>query len=164
MDEYVSSPVSLDRLLFPVGTILNWTTTTVPKGWLLCDGTGYAIATYPELYAAIGTNFGSSGGFQVPNFASRTPYGAFGSLGTLVGEATVTLTGAQTGFKSHYHTIADFSTEGSSLADTGSSASAAYNRVDTGGFTSTVAAANAASSHTNLQPYISLSFIIKAFG
>jgi microcystin-dependent protein len=58
MDEYVSNPVSLDRFLFPVGTILNWTTTTIPKGWLLCDGTGYAIATYPELYAAISTGFG----------------------------------------------------------------------------------------------------------
>jgi microcystin-dependent protein len=164
MDEYVSSPVSLDRFLFPVGTILNWTTTTVPKGWLLCDGTGYAIATYPELYAAIGTSFGSSGGFQVPNFSSRTPYGTSDFVGATDGVATVTLTGAQTGFKNHFHNIADFSTEGFSLADTGSSASAAFNRVDVGGFTSTVAAANAASSHNNLQPYRSLSFIIKAFG
>jgi microcystin-dependent protein len=164
MDEYVSSPVSLDRFLFPVGTILNWTATTIPKGWLLCDGSGYAIATYPELYAAIGTNFGSSGGFQVPNFSSRTPYGGTGSIGLTGGQATVTLTANETGFKNHFHNIADLSTEGFSLADTGSSASAAYNRVDAGGFTSTVAAANAASSHNNLQPYRSLSFIIKAFG
>jgi microcystin-dependent protein len=164
MDEYVSSPVSLDRFLFPVGTILNWTTTTVPKGWLLCDGTGYAIATYPELYAAIGTSFGSSGGFQVPNFSSRTPYGTSGFVGATDGVATVTLTGAQTGFKNHLHNTFDFSTEGFNLADRGSSASAAYNYVDAGGPTSTAAAANAASSHTNLQPYISLSFIIKAFG
>ena len=164
MDEYVSSPVSLDRFLFPVGTILNWTTTTIPKGWLLCDGTGYAIATYPELFAAIGTNFGSSGGFQVPNFSSRVPYGATSSIGSTDGVATVTLTGAQTGFKNHSHNTFDFSTEGFSLADTGSSASAAYNRVDAGGSTSTAAAANAASSHNNLQPYRSLSFIIKAFG
>lgn len=164
MDDYVSSPVSLDRFLFPVGTILNWTTTTIPNGWLLCDGTGYAIATYPELYAAIGTNFGSSGGFQVPNFSSKVPYGATSSIGSTGGEATVTLTGAQTGMKSHFHNTADYSTEGYSLADTGSSASAAYNRVDVGGATSTVAAANAVSSHNNLQPYRSLSFIIRAFG
>jgi len=164
MDNYVSSPVSLDLFLFPVGTILNWTTTTIPKGWLLCDGTGYATATYPELFAAIGTNFGSSGGFQVPNFSSKVPYGSIGSIGVAGGQATVILTGAQTGFKNHFHNIADLSTEGFSLADTGSSASAAFNRVDVGGFTSTVAAANAASSHNNLQPYRSLSFIIKAFG
>ena len=164
MDEYVSNPVSLDRFLFPVGTILNWTVATVPKGWLLCDGTGYAIATYPELYAAIGTNFGASGGFQVPNFSSKVPYGGTSSIGTTGGAATVTLTGAQTGFKSHSHNTFDFSTEGFSLADTGSSASAAYNRVDAGGSTSTAAAANAASSHDNLQPCFSISFIIKAFG
>jgi len=170
MDEYVSGPVSLDRFLFPVGTILNWTTTTIPKGWLLCDGTGYATATYPELFVAIGTNFGSSGGFQVPNFSSRVPYGGTGgggggsSIGVTGGQATVTLAGGETGFKNHLHNTFDFSTEGFNLADTGSSASAAYNTVDAGGPTSTAAAANAASSHTNLQPYISLSFIIKAFG
>ena len=164
MDEYVSSPVSLDRFLFPVGTILNWTATTIPKGWLLCDGTGYAIATYPELYAAISTSFGSSGGFQVPDFSSRTPYGTADFVGATDGAATVTLTGGQTGIKNHFHNIADLSTEGFSLADTGSSASAAYNRVDVGGSTSTVSAATAASSHNNLQPYRSLSFIIKAFG
>ena len=164
MDEYVSSPVSLDRFLFPVGTILNWTTTTVPRGWLLCDGTGYATATYPELFAAIGTNFGASGGFQVPNFSSKVPYGGTSSIGTSAGVATVTLTGGQTGIKGHSHNTFDFSTDGFSLADTGSSASAAYNTVDAGGSTSTVSAANAASSHNNLQPYRSLSFIIKAFG
>lgn len=164
MDEYVSNPVSLDRFLFPVGTILNWTRTTVPKGWLLCDGTGYAIATYPELYAAISTNFGSSGGFQVPNFSSKVPYGGTGSIGTTGGSATVTLTGGQTGIKGHSHNTFDFSTTGFNTANTGSSGSAAYNTVDAGGSTSTVTAANAASSHTNIQPYISLSFIIKAFG
>lgn len=163
MDEYVSNPVSLDRFLFPVGTILNWTVATIPKGWLLCNGTGYAIATYPELYAVIGINFGSSGGFQVPNFSSRVPYGITSTYAT-GGEAEVILTGAQTGFKNHFHNTFDFSTEGFSLADTGSSNSAAYNRVDAGGPTSTAAAANAASSHNNLQPYRSLSFIIKAFG
>ena len=164
MDEYVSNPVSLDRFLFPVGTILNWTTTTIPKGWLLCDGTGYAIATYPELYAAISTGFGSSGGFQVPNFSSRAPYGASGGAGATGGQATVTLTADETGFKNHLHNTFDFSTTGNNNADTGSSASAAFNTVDAGGPTSTAAAANAASSHNNLQPYRSLSFIIKAFG
>ncbi len=164
MDEYVSNPVSLDRFLFPVGTILNWTATTIPKGWLLCDGSGYAIATYPELYAAISTSFGSSGGFQVPNFSSRTPYGTDSFVGATDGAATVTLTGAQTGFKFHRHDTFDFSTTGFNNADTGSSASAAYNTVDAGGPTSTATAANAASSHNNLQPYRSLSFIIKAFG
>jgi microcystin-dependent protein len=163
MGDYVSIPVSLDRFLFPVGTILNWTTTTIPKGWLLCDGTGYAIATYPELYAVILTSFGSSGGFQVPNFSSRTPYGTSDFVGATDGLANVTLTGAQTGMKNHYHNTFDFSTEGFNLAETGSSASAAYNTVDDGGSTSTVSAANAASSHNNLQPYRSLSFIIKAF-
>lgn len=42
--------------------------TTVPNGWLLCDGTAYPIATYPSLYAEIGTTWGvgGPGTFRVP--------------------------------------------------------------------------------------------------
>lgn len=42
--------------------------TTVPGGWLLCDGTAYPTATYPALFAAIGTiwGVGGPGTFRVP--------------------------------------------------------------------------------------------------
>ena len=39
------------------------------NGWLKCDGTKYSKIMYPQLYAAIGNNFGGSGNiFKVPDY------------------------------------------------------------------------------------------------
>ena len=49
-------------------------------GWLLCDGSDVVQADYPALYAAIGTNFGTSADpthmFRLPNLLGRFPRGA----------------------------------------------------------------------------------------
>ena len=51
------------------------TVAAVPSNCLLCDGTSYPTATYPNLFAAIGYAFGGSGAsFNVPDFATS---GAF---------------------------------------------------------------------------------------
>lgn len=54
----------------PVGTIEAFGGTTAPIGWLFCDNTALLRAQYPELFAAIGTTFGSGDGsttFNVPD-------------------------------------------------------------------------------------------------
>ena len=55
----------------PVGTILIWAgNTTVPNGWLLCDGREFNISSYPALFGVIGTNWGagsSSSTFVIPD-------------------------------------------------------------------------------------------------
>lgn len=54
----------------PIGGIIIYTGASVPKGWLLCDGTSYSQTTYSALHAVIGTTFGGSGGsFNVPTIA-----------------------------------------------------------------------------------------------
>ena len=59
-----------------VGMIAPFGMSTPPTGWLACNGSEYAIATYGDLYTAIGTTWGSltngSGGagsthFKVPD-------------------------------------------------------------------------------------------------
>jgi len=62
----------------PAGTIVPFGGTTIPTGWLLCDGTNYTVAQYPGLYAAIGTNFGGVSGanFNVPDFRGMFLRGA----------------------------------------------------------------------------------------
>ena len=48
-----------------------------PAGWLFCDGAAYSTTTYSDLFAVIGTSFGSgSGTFKVPDLRSRVPVGA----------------------------------------------------------------------------------------
>lgn len=163
MADYVSAQVSLTKMDFPVGTILMYPfTTSLPKGWLLCDGTGFATATYPALYAAIGNTYGSTGGFQVPTMTSRVPYGSgTESLGATGGVASVTLTATETGRPGHYHRTSDLTTLNTAGTADGSNSSTMTGSADYGGLTSTVSG-SAASAHTNLQPYMSMYFIIKA--
>jgi microcystin-dependent protein len=58
----------------PHTSVANWLTSH-PR-WLKCDGTGYATATYPDLFAAIGYTYGGSGAtFNVPDIRGRHPIG-----------------------------------------------------------------------------------------
>ena len=174
VSQYVSEPT----LQVPVGMIVMYgSVTTIPRGWLLCDGTGYAIATYPALYAAVGTTYGSSGGFQVPNLTSRIPVGAGGTatgalgselglgraVGSTGGVATVTLTAAQSGMPAHTHTYNDrYRTTGIVVAS-GSTGIASNSQSEvTRATTNNPADASAVSSHDNLMPYLTIAFIIKA--
>jgi microcystin-dependent protein len=80
-------------------------------GWLICDGRSLDRTTYSELYAVIGTSFGSSCGntFRLPDARGRG-VGMVGhgagltnrTLGDVLGEETHTLT--TTEMPSHTHT------------------------------------------------------------
>jgi microcystin-dependent protein len=67
-----------------------------PTKWLRCDGASKLRADYPDLFSAIGTNFGTADGthFNVPDFGDRSPYGktTFTAVGTQSGEEQHTLT------------------------------------------------------------------------
>lgn len=69
----------------------------VPEGFLLCDGAAYSRTEYPELFAAIGTMYGSGDGsttFNVPDLRERVPAGSGENhaAGEMVGEETHQLT------------------------------------------------------------------------
>lgn len=54
---------------------------TLPEGFLWCDGAAYSRTAYPELFAAIGTHYGAGDGsttFNVPDLTTRVPVGAGG--------------------------------------------------------------------------------------
>jgi microcystin-dependent protein len=54
--------------IVPPGTVITFASETCPPGYLRCDGSNQSAATYPELFAAIGTAFGNPGAgqFNVP--------------------------------------------------------------------------------------------------
>lgn len=62
----------------PVGTIMPVASnSSAPLGWILCDGQTVATATYPLLYAAIGTTYGgTASNFKVPDLINKSLYGA----------------------------------------------------------------------------------------
>lgn len=60
--------------IIQTGTVIIWPGTTVPDGYLLCDGSAISRTTYAALFAVIGTTYGpgdSSGTFNLPNFTKE---------------------------------------------------------------------------------------------
>lgn len=60
----------LSSSLAPTATVLPFAAASAPSGWLLCNGAAVSRTTYAELFAAIGTTYGSGDGsttFNVPN-------------------------------------------------------------------------------------------------
>jgi microcystin-dependent protein len=60
---------------FPAGFTMMYVGDVAPEGWLLCDGSQYSCATYPDLSNALisdGTNF------NVPDMGMRIPIGSNG--------------------------------------------------------------------------------------
>ena len=62
----------------PIGSILPYGGTTAPSGWFLCQGQAISRTTYAELFAVIGTAFGSGDGrttFNIPDLREATVKG-----------------------------------------------------------------------------------------
>lgn len=58
------------------GMVLPYVGSSAPTGWLDCDGASYATATYSDLFALMGYDFGGSGAnFNVPDMRGRTAVG-----------------------------------------------------------------------------------------
>jgi len=82
------------------GTIVPWSTSTAPTGFLKCDGTAVSRTTYAALFAVISTTYGAGDGsttFNLPNLEDRTAIGASvansKSVAQTGGANTVTPTG-----------------------------------------------------------------------
>jgi hypothetical protein len=62
----------------PVGAMLIWPAGTVPTNYLYCEGQTLNRADYPELFAVIGTNWGSTNAtnFKLPDTRNCFPVNA----------------------------------------------------------------------------------------
>lgn len=108
------------RSLVPPGTILPYGGALAPDGYLLCNGTAYARADYPDLFAVISTFYGTSSPtlFNVPDLRGRFIRGADSGTGRDpdASSRTAMATGGNIGdsvgsiqsdqYKSHSHTVA----------------------------------------------------------
>lgn len=102
----------------PSGTVRIWPTESVPTGFLECDGSSLLRASYPDLFAVIGTEFGYADAthFNLPDFRGVFMRGWDHGAGVDPAAATRTdrgdgTTGDHTGTKqddelaSHRHTL-----------------------------------------------------------
>lgn len=64
----------------PTGSVQMYAGNSQPDGWLFCNGQDVLQSQYPQLYALIGTTYGSSPNpvthFKLPNFVAAFPRGA----------------------------------------------------------------------------------------
>ncbi len=180
--DYKLASIGTGQVARPVGEITMYGAASAPTGWLLCDGAAVSQATYASLYGVIGStyNTGGEGGgnFRLPNLKSNVPVGYnsgdtnFNALGKTGGEATHTLTGAESGTAVHGHGVTDpthrhsvnAAAQGPTYSGSGTAAQVSSTNTGyaaTGLTVNNSAAANAVNAHNNIQPYITLQFIIK---
>ena len=85
---------SLDDILdivIPVGTVIAFAGTTVPNGWLLCDGSAVDRTAYSRLFSAIGTAHGNGNGsstFHIPDYRGQFLRGHMSTI-SVTGSGTV---------------------------------------------------------------------------
>lgn len=72
----------------PPGLIGYFATSTPPSSyWLVCDGRAVSRTAYTNLFAKIGTTYGSGNGsttFNLPDLRDRVAWGATSSIGTKI--------------------------------------------------------------------------------
>ena len=94
--------------IVPAGIIEPFAGTTVPEGYLICDGSAVDRTTYATLFGVIGTTFGAGDGsttFNLPDLGGRVPLGVSSThlLGSTGGSETVTLTESE--LPAHVHEV-----------------------------------------------------------
>jgi microcystin-dependent protein len=142
---------------FPVGLVLPYGGDVAPDGYLMCDGSDYAIVDYPELYAVIGFAFGGAvDRFNVPDLGTRSVVGSGGGFpyASSGGEIDHTLTTGE--IPSHSHTIpltaTTLAVEPGEVTVLTPIPILTQNTGDTGGD----------GSHNNMPPFLALSYVIYA--
>lgn len=143
----------------PIGAVSAFMVTSVPAGWLLCDGSQYLRVDYPDLYAIIEPAFiVDADNFIVPDLLNRVIMGAETprNPGSTGGTSSVTLTEAE--MPVHDHEVQAFFTGGvAGTVNYTPNAGWTLNRDvrvtdETGG----------GEAHNNLQPFLTLDFYIRA--
>lgn len=92
-----------------VGTVKTFSGRVIPTNWMLADGRSLLRGDYPDLFAAIGTQYGAVDGthFNIPDYRGKFLYGsadaALADIGTAGGEAAHALTLAE--LAAHAHTV-----------------------------------------------------------
>ena len=84
-----------------VGTILPWSNSTLPSGYLNCDGSAVSRSTYAALFAIIASDYGNGDGsstFNLPDLQDKVPLGVSGTkaVASSGGAAAVTPAGSIT--------------------------------------------------------------------
>lgn len=169
----LTSQISDISLSSPVGEIKMWATSIAPIKHLICNGELISRITYSDLFFVLGTTYGVGDGsttFALPNFKGRIPVGLdtsqteFNTLGKTGGEKSHIITTQEMAYHNH-DAIKDLIL-GQTLATHYSGTTGGYAGVEpnTGniGYQLATSYSGGGLAHNNLQPYVSINYIIRA--
>jgi microcystin-dependent protein len=166
----------------PTATIVPWTDSSVPSGFLECDGAAVSRSTYAALFAIVGTTYGAGNGsttFNVPDLQDNIAVGKSGtkSLGSTGGANTVTSTGnvggstanatlstAQLASHSHGYPSGNYDSGATSITRRNTTNPSTYNTNNAGsgsGHSHNMSASFSGDATSVVQPYLTLIYIIK---
>ena len=172
-----------------IGEIRMFGGNFAPRGWALCNGQTMSISQNAALFSILGTTYGGNGTstFMLPNLQGQapmnwgaSPYGTQYTIGETGGSANVTLTAAQMPAHSH-QAQAGVSNLAGNVTDPTNAVPA---QINTGqvrdpattafGYSSSAPTGQMAASavtntggsqpHSNMQPFLCVSFIIALVG
>jgi microcystin-dependent protein len=148
--------------VLPVGSVFPYIASSAPSGFLNCDGTAVSRTTYSDLFAVIGTSFGTGDGsttFNLPDLRGRTVIGV-GTGSGLTARTLAATGGAETHtltvdeMPAHTHTANENTSPeyvGTGVYRTDVWNDSATNTSSTGGD----------QPHNNMQPFLVMNYIIK---
>ena len=167
----------------PTATIVPWSSSSVPSGFLECDGSAVSRTTYAALFAIVGTTYGVGDGsstFNVPNLADNVAVGKSNNkaLASTGGADTVTSTGNlsggtanatlsinQAGSHNHNIPLTSLTGGGNSIASGmnggANSNDGSGNKGGSGGHSHNLSANFVGDATSVLQPYLTKIYIIK---
>jgi len=171
----------------PSGTIVPWSDSSIPTGFLECTGQAVSRSTYATLFGIIGTTYGAGNGsttFNVPDLQDNVAVSKSGTknLGSTGGANTVTSTGNVGGstanatlstpqLASHNHVIqgaggpvsdrTDYLEKGNNAGPTTFPNNAAKSNGSGDGHSHNMSASFSGDATSVVQPYLTVVYVIK---
>ncbi len=164
-DVYVNG-VPLDTI--PIGTILPYSDTAIPSGYMICDGRAISRTLYSDLFDIIGTKYGEGDGsttFNIPDLKGKVPVGydsgdsSFDTIGETGGEKTHTLTVDE--IPAHKHQINTNNDDWNNSSGGGKFGTTYDGNSGWANNNWYTENAGGGQAHNNLQPYVTITYMIK---
>ena len=122
-DQLLSAMKNLGKMVVPIGTVVFYLGTTIPDGYLLCNGASLSRTEFPELFAVLGTKCGSvdSAHFTLPDTHHRFLEGTttLSEVGQYIAAGLPNILGAGVGLATNNDSEYDYSHWSGSLTPIG---------------------------------------------
>ena len=173
LDDATYAVESANVLAMPPGSITAFAGSTEPVGWLFCYGQQISRASYAALFAVIGTTYGVGDGsttFNLPDLRGRIPLtkdNMGGTSANRVTDAAADTLGGSGGAENHTLSASEIPAHNHQILRPGSNGSGGGtqwwqgNSVTNVGGIYTENNTGGGGAHNNMQPYLTLNYLIK---